>query len=185
MSKVEKSRTATEFQSITDGLTIDTVENMEDDVFSKDESCNQQNDSGDKSEITTSNTFTSLPEVKRRGRPPKRKCNSLGSLGSNSSKKPPNKYPCGVCTKNITLNVYSVLCNKCYFWVHLKCSTLQSVDEWNKKYICPKCNNTTEKTPETTQSNSTTKSSGFRILSHVSQNKSDPTVITDTGKDNN
>ena len=145
MSEVEKSRTATEFQSITDGLTIDTVENMEDDVFSKDESCNQQNDSGDKSEVTTSNTLTSLPVVKRRGRP-KGKCSSLGSLGSKSSKKLPNKYPCGVCSKNVTISVYSVLCNKCYFWIHLKCSKLQSVDEWNKNYICPKCNNITEKT---------------------------------------
>ena len=105
MTKAKKSRIATEFQSITDELTTDTVEDMEDDVFSKDESCNQQNDSGDKSEITTSNTLTSVPEVKRRGRPPKGKCNSLGSLGSNSSKKPPNKYPCGVCTKNVTINV--------------------------------------------------------------------------------
>ena len=71
MTKAKKSRNATEFQSITDELTTDTVEDMEDDVFSKDESCNQQNDSGDKSETTTSNTFTSLPEVKRRGRPQK------------------------------------------------------------------------------------------------------------------
>ena len=72
MTKVKKSRIATEFQSITDELTTDTVKNMEDDVFSKDESCNQQNDSGDKSETTTSNTFTSIPEVKRRGRPPQK-----------------------------------------------------------------------------------------------------------------
>ena len=37
--------------------TADSVENMEDDVFSKDESCNQRNDQGDKSEATTSNQF--------------------------------------------------------------------------------------------------------------------------------
>ena len=186
MSEVEKSRTATEFQSITDGPTTDTVENMEDDVFSKDESCNQRNDSGDKSEATTSNTHTSLPVVKRRGRP-KGKCSSLGSLGSKSSKKLPNnsKYPCGVCSKNVTFSVYSVQCNKCCFWIHLKCSKLQSVDEWNKNYICPKCNNITEKNPETTQSISAPKSSGFRILSYVSQNKSNPTIISDTGNDDN
>ena len=71
MTKAKKSRIATDFQSITEGLTIDTVENMEDDVFSKDECCNQQNNSGDKSKVTTSNTLTSLPVVKRRGRPPK------------------------------------------------------------------------------------------------------------------
>ena len=56
MSDVEKSRTATEFQSITeaDGPSEDTNENMEDDVFGNNESTKQQKDQGDKNEVPNS-----------------------------------------------------------------------------------------------------------------------------------
>ena len=109
MSEVETSRTATEFQSITDGPTADTVKNMEDDVFSTNESCNQQNVQGDKSATTTPSDQTSVPVAKKRGRP-RTKCNSLGSVDTRSSRKLTSdpKFPCGVCNNNITYSVYSI-----------------------------------------------------------------------------
>ena len=58
MSDVEKSRKATEFQSVTeaDSPPEDTIENMDDEVFSNNESTNQQKNQGDKKTVPDSST---------------------------------------------------------------------------------------------------------------------------------
>ena len=95
MSDVEKSRKATEFQSITeaDRPPEDTNENMDDDVFSNNESTKQQKDQGDKKTVPNSSSLPSPPAKRPRGRP--RKCRSLGSLSSipdpDKVRKPPKK----------------------------------------------------------------------------------------------
>ena len=95
MSDVEKSRKATEFQSVTeaDSPPEDTIENMDDEVFSNNESTNQQKNQGDKKTVPDSSTLPSPPAKRPRGRP--RKCRSLGSLSSipdpDKVRKPPKK----------------------------------------------------------------------------------------------
>ena len=69
MSAVEKCYIATNFQSITDGITADPVENMEDEVFTNVESGKQQNDKVDKDEGTNPNPQISIPVVKPSGNP--------------------------------------------------------------------------------------------------------------------
>ena len=178
MSDVEKSRKATEFQSVTeaDSPPEDTDENMDDEVFSNNESTNQQKNQGDKKTVPDSSTPSPPPEKRPRGRP--RTCRSLDSLRSipdpDKKCKPPKAqskgktYPCSVCKENVPFGKYSVQCNVCFLWVHLNCSKLQNVNEHNSDYSCPVCKNTTENIPVTT------KSSRFRLLSSVSsvnQNK--------------
>ena len=179
MSDVEKSRKATEFQSITeaDRPPEDTNENMDDEVFSNNESTNQQKTQGDKKTVPDSSTLPPPPVKRPRGRPP-RACRSLDSLRSlpdpDKKCKPPKAqskaktYPCSVCKENVPFGKYSVQCNVCFLWVHLNCSKLQNVNEHNSDYSCPMCKNTTENNPVTSQS------FRFRLLSSVSsvnQNK--------------
>ena len=38
---------------------------------------------------------------------------------------PATKYPCSVCTSNVTSRGVSYMCNRCSGWVHSKCSGLQ------------------------------------------------------------
>ena len=63
MSDVKKSRKATEFQSVTeaDSSPDDTIENMDDEVFSNNESTNQQKNQGDKKTVPDSSTLPSPP----------------------------------------------------------------------------------------------------------------------------
>ena len=162
MSDVEKSRKATEFQSITeaDGPSEDTNENMDDDVFSNNESTKQQKDQGDKNTVPNSSSQPSPPAKRPRGRP--RKCRSLGSLSSipdpDKACKPPKGqskgkiYPCSVCKENVPSGEYSVRCNVCSLWVHLNCSKLQNTKEYNSDSSCPMCKNTTENNPVTSRS---------------------------------
>ena len=99
MSDVEKSRKATEFQSVTeaDSPPEDTIENMDDEVFSNNESTNQQKNQGDKKTVPDSSTLPSPPAKRPRGRP--RKCRILGSLSSipdpDKACKPPKKQSKG------------------------------------------------------------------------------------------
>ena len=39
---------------------------------------------------------------------------------------PATKYPCSVCTSNVTSRGVSYMCNRCSGWVHSKCSGLQN-----------------------------------------------------------
>ena len=73
MSDVEKSRKATEFQSITeaDRPPEDTNENMDDDVFSNNESTKQQKDQGDKKTVPNSSSLPSPPCEKTKRTPKK------------------------------------------------------------------------------------------------------------------
>merc|ERR1712033_125779 len=66
---------------------------------------------------------------------------------------------------------YAVQCHICSFWVHLRCSNLQSVEEYDEDYSCSKCNNTTENTRDISQQTLPSKGSRFRILSSASENK--------------
>ena len=42
---------------------------------------------------------------------------------------PATKYPCSVCTSNVTSRGVSYMCNRCSGWVHSKCSGLQNAAE--------------------------------------------------------
>ena len=50
---------------------------------------------------------------------------------------PTTKYPCSVCTRNVTSRGVSYQCNNCKNWVHAKCSKLQSTNEYrrDKKWL--------------------------------------------------
>ena len=137
----------------------------------------QQNDKGDKNEVTNPSPHPSLQVKRSRGRP--RKCRCLGSLGSTPdpeklrkpSKKQSNgkKIPCAICKNNVPFGEYSVKCNICFFWVHLHCSKLQSVKEWDHDYSCSKCNNTTENIRDTPQQTLPSKGSRFRIPREIEE----------------
>ena len=43
----------------------------------------------------------------------------------------PNKYPCGICNRNVTDGQKSIYCNNCNLWVHIRCNEI-SVSEYNK-----------------------------------------------------
>ena len=47
------------------------------------------------------------------------------------------KYPCAVCRSGVG-RVSSILCSKCNFWVHKKCSGLRTLAE-DPTYECPRC----------------------------------------------
>merc|ERR1711867_370575 len=59
----------------------------------------------------------------------------------------------------------------CSLWVHLRCSNLQSVEEYDDDYSCSKCYNTNENTRDTSQQTLQSKGSRSRIPSSASQNK--------------
>ena len=42
------------------------------------------------------------------------------------------KYPCSVCTSNVTSRGVSYMCNRCSGWVHSKCSGLQNAAEYRR-----------------------------------------------------
>ena len=48
------------------------------------------------------------------------------------------KYPCAVCCSGVGRS--SILCSKCNFWVHKKCSGLRRLVE-DPTYECPRCRN--------------------------------------------
>ena len=43
------------------------------------------------------------------------------------------KYPCPVCTRNITSRGVSYKCTKCYGWVHAKCSGILNAAQHRRK----------------------------------------------------
>ena len=45
---------------------------------------------------------------------------------------PVTKYPCSVCTSNVTSRGVSYMCNRCFGWVHSKCSGLQNAAEYRR-----------------------------------------------------
>ena len=51
----------------------------------------------------------------------------------------PKVYLCSVCSVQITRGTTSVLCRCCHEWVHLRCSGLTSVSEYQSSFECPKC----------------------------------------------
>ena len=52
---------------------------------------------------------------------------------------PTTKFPCAVCTKNVTSRGVSYLCNRCNGWVHSKCSTLTNARQYRTNWICNSC----------------------------------------------
>ena len=54
---------------------------------------------------------------------------------------PATKYPCPVCTRNVTSRGVSYKCTKCYGWVHAKCSgILNAAQYWRKgDWTCDAC----------------------------------------------
>ena len=51
---------------------------------------------------------------------------------------PTTKYPCSVCTRNVTSRGVSYQCNNCKNWVHAKCSKLQRV-QTRQEMACNSC----------------------------------------------
>ena len=51
---------------------------------------------------------------------------------------PATKYPCSVCTSNVTSRGVSYMCNRCSGWVHSTCSGLQNAAEYRriKNWAC-------------------------------------------------
>ena len=45
---------------------------------------------------------------------------------------PASKYPCTVCTSNVTSHGVSYMCNRCSGWVHSKCCGLQNAAEYRQ-----------------------------------------------------
>ena len=75
---------------------------------------------------------------------------------------PAIKYPCSVCTRNVTSRGMSYMCNRCSGWVHSKCSGLQYVAEYRriKNWACSSCSSPpTPPLPQPLPSPITTKSS--------------------------
>ena len=54
---------------------------------------------------------------------------------------PATKYPCSVCTRNVTSRGVSYMCNRCSGWVHSKCSGPQNAAEYRriKNWACSCC----------------------------------------------
>ena len=54
---------------------------------------------------------------------------------------PPPRYPCSVCTRNVTSIGTSYLCTRCSQWVHSRCSGLQNAADYHKAngWICTAC----------------------------------------------
>ena len=81
---------------------------------------------------------------------------------------PAPKYPCSVCTSNVTSRVVSYMCNRCSGWVHLKCSGLQNAYRRIKNWVCSSCSSPpTPPIPKPLPSPITTKASDgdhFTIL---------------------
>ena len=54
-------------------------------------------------------------------------------------------FPCSICTKAVDDNDYSIYCDKCNLWVHIKCNNLNCLDyqylnENDDPWFCLKCN---------------------------------------------
>ena len=51
------------------------------------------------------------------------------------------KYPCPVCTRNVTNRGVSYKCTKCYGWVHAKCSGLLNAAQYRRSsdWACGPC----------------------------------------------
>ena len=54
---------------------------------------------------------------------------------------PATKYPCSMCTSNVTHRGVSYMCNRCPGWVHSKCSGLQNAADYSqiKNWACISC----------------------------------------------
>ena len=81
---------------------------------------------------------------------------------------PATKYPCSVCTSNVTSRGVSYMCNRCSGWVHSKCSGLQNAAEYRQIKACSSCSSSpTPRIPKPLPSPITTKASDgdpFTIL---------------------
>ena len=62
-----------------------------------------------------------------------------GDVHQNSG--PATKYPCSVCTSNVTSRGVSYMCNRFSGWVHSKCFGLQNAAEYRriKNWACSSC----------------------------------------------
>ena len=83
---------------------------------------------------------------------------------------PATKYPCSVCTSNVTSRGVIYMCNRCFGWVHSRCPGLQNAAEYRriKNWPCSSCSSPpTPPTPQPLPSPITTKASDgdpFTIL---------------------
>ena len=55
-----------------------------------------------------------------------------------------SKFPCGICTKNVTNNHYAVYCDICKVWVHIKCNNItnycyRKLEKSEDPWYCKKC----------------------------------------------
>ena len=89
---------------------------------------------------------------------------------------PATKYPCSVCTSNVTSRGVSYMCNRCSGWVHSKCSGLQNAAEYRRitNWACISCSSPpTPQIPKPLPSPITNKASDgdpFAILQQFNAN---------------
>ena len=79
---------------------------------------------------------------------------------------PTTKYPCSVCTRNITTYGVSYMCNNCKNWVLAKCSKLRNTNEYrqDKKWACSSCKAQPRQAPPPSTPAHTKKDGSFTIL---------------------
>ena len=78
---------------------------------------------------------------------------------------PATKYPCSVCTRNVTSRGVSYMCNRCFGWVHSKCSGLQNAAKYRliKNWAYSSCRSPpTPQIPKPLPSPITTKAQHFQ-----------------------
>ena len=72
----------------------------------------------------------------------------MNSSNNSSKKRGPDstitKFPCKLCSKNVSDNDNVILCDICQTWVHIKCNHLNYIDYkylqgCNKPWYCPSC----------------------------------------------
>ena len=84
-------------------------------------------------------TYSTMPHRPSDSSRPRQRLLLSGDVHQNPG--PATKYPCSVCTSNVTSRGVSYMCNRCSGWVHSKCSGLQNAAEYRriKNWACISC----------------------------------------------
>ena len=104
--------------------------------------------------------YSTMPHRPSDSSRPRQRLLLVGDVHQNPG--PATKYPCSVCTSNVTSRGVSYMCNRCSGWVHSKCSDLQNAAEYRriKNWACSSCSSPpTSPIPKPLPSPITTKAS--------------------------
>ena len=114
--------------------------------------------------LTHYSTMTHRPSDSSR---PRQRLLLLGDVHQNPG--PATKYPCSVCTSNVTSRGVNYMCNRCSGWFNSKFSGLQNTAEYRriKNWACSSCSSPpTPPIPQPLPSPITTKSFRWGSLHH-------------------